>query len=202
MGNAVGYSAKIMGVDWGCATQNSLTVICVLGIKYDGIIDVLFAKKYRYRDRIEQRNEIEQYFQQFGCVAMGVDHGVGLTDNLELRNDLGCDKIFEFMYCNPNKILNFLKDQMMYSANRTKTLGLLFNDLAKKNITFPNFSEIKQYFDDILSEYEEIREGPNQMNKFYGRDPNIPDDFLHALNFAVLTARIITRGSILDGVMN
>lgn len=193
----------IMGVDWGYATPRSYTVMCILGVRPIGDYEVIFAKKFKYRNRIDQRKELLTYFKQYGCEAMGVDHGVGLTDNLELRAATDPSKVYEYHYCGSHnkKILNFLPEHLMFATDRTRTLSLMFNDMINKKILYPKYEDIKPFFDDILSIYEGVREGPTGKNKYYDRNPKLPDDFAHALNYALITAKLLTKGTILDTII-
>jgi len=193
---------RVMGIDWGYATSNSLTVVTVVGVRSDGKYDVLFAKKYRYRDRLEQIAELCQLYKDYICCAVGCDAGVGLTDNLILREKLGMENIYEFQYCAPNKMLRYDEDTCQFITNRTKTLGLLFLDLNKGKILFPKAEDSMDFFKDILSLREQVRTSVGGRKKYYDRNPSIPDDFAHALNFAILTAKLLTKESILDTIIN
>lgn len=195
------FNIVVMGIDWGYGTTRSYTVSCIIGIRNDGKSEVIFAKKYPYRDRLEQIQEFKSMFYSYGCTAVGCDAGVGLTDNIILRNHFGADKVFEYNYCSPRKMIQFNPDVMNFSTNRTKTLSLLFNDLNMGNIYFFNREESEPFFDDILSVYEEPRSTPYGENKVYRHNHSIPDDFIHTLNFAQLTLKLLTKESILDSII-
>ena len=73
--------------------------------------------------------------------------------------------------------------------------------MLKKHILFPQAEQSKPFFEDILSIFEETRITPKGEYKVYSRNHSIPDDFAHALNFSVLTARLLTRDTILDSII-
>lgn len=198
--NKKGYIATVMGIDWGYATVRSLTVGCILGITKEGKADVLWAKKYHYRDREDQVVELLEKYSEYGCVMIGADHGVGLSDNQKLRSRVSASRFIEYQYCAPKKLLTYDPDTLVYPLNRTRSIDLLFTDLNKGYIRFPRMEDSSDFFNDILSIYEEVRESPSGCNKFYSRNHSIPDDFLHSLNFAWICVKILTRDNILDTV--
>lgn len=195
------YQLVVLGVDWGFASTNSLTVVTVIGKNFSGKFEVLFAKKYHYRDRVEQIKEITQIYRDYGAQAIGVDHGVGLTDNFMLRHNLGSSKVWEYHYCNPKVIIRFLPEKMLHSLNRTASLNLLFTSLKNQDIIFPVFEQAEPFFEDILSIREDVRRTPHGDSKYYDRNPNIPDDFVHSLNFAVVTGRLLSGDPIFKSAL-
>lgn len=188
------YKVKVMGVDWGGGSSNSLTVITVLGVTLDNTYDVLYSFKFPTRSRMEQLNEILAIFSKFKCNAIGADSGVGLTDNQLLKHHLSPQKVYVFKYGNPSQILKYLADIGEYSINRSKTLSIMFRDLNMKKVTFP--PNYRDFFNDILSIYEEIRPSIHGEHRVFDHAPNNPDDFAHALNFALITAKLLTSPSI------
>ena len=190
------YKLKVMGVDWGGGSANSLTVITVLGITPENTYDVLYSFKFPTRSRMEQLNEILSLFSKYKCNAIGADSGVGLTDNQLLKHHLSPQKVFVFKYGNPAQILKFLPDIGEYSTNRSKTLSIMFRDLNMRKISFP--PNYREFFNDILNIYEEIRPSIHGEHRVYDHAPCNPDDFAHALNFALITAKLLTSPSIFN----
>ena len=188
------FTAIAIGVDWGCATEHSLTAICVTGLRQDGKFEVILGRKYNYRDRLEQISEIVTIFKDYNCTCIGCDNGVGLTDNLLFRKHLGSDKIYEFLYMGQGKLITYDEKSMVFHTSKRKTLNMLFFNMNTDKIFFPKYELISDFFNDILSETEEIR----GTNKLYNHNPNIPDDFLHALNFSILALKLCVEGTILD----
>ena len=56
--NPARYSFVVAGIDWGGAELTSFTVITVIGIRPNGRIDVIWAKRYRGYDPDEQMTDI------------------------------------------------------------------------------------------------------------------------------------------------
>lgn len=195
------YVHKVLGVDWGYATSRSLTVVTVIGIKRDGTIDVLYAKKYRYNDRLGQIDEFVKLYRQFNCSAIAADRGVGITDNAIFRTKVGYECVYEYQYCESKQTLKFNEQEAYYSTSKRITMSLLFTALNKNHITFPKYEEFEDFFNDVLSVCEEVRESPFGIKKFYNRNPEIPDDFIHALNFAIITARLLTLDTVYNSII-
>lgn len=193
------YQKTIMGIDWGAATQNSLTVICIIGVRMDYGFDVIWAKKYPYQGQDIQVKEALELFSRFRCHAIGSDCGMGKMPNDVLRKYLGFETVKCYQYCAPTQMLKYIPTTGDWSLHRTRSMALLFHDLNNKQIFFPN--NFDEFFTDILSVYEEVRETETGgCVKRYNRNHSIPDDFFHALNFGMITAKMLTKDSLLDTI--
>lgn len=73
------YAHVVAGVDWGGAEQSSFTVLVVVGIRSDGRIDVLWAKRYIGFDPDDQFIDIAQTFRFYGCEACLDEDALVLT---------------------------------------------------------------------------------------------------------------------------
>lgn len=67
--NPTRYSFIVAGIDWGGAELSSFTVITVIGIRPNGRIDVLWARRYRGFDPDEQMEDIAKICRFYGAVA-------------------------------------------------------------------------------------------------------------------------------------
>lgn len=197
------YSHIIGGVDWGVSQVGSITVFTLVGLNHQTRKgEVLLVKKIKNPDPDEQVKEIASLFKQFSGTAIGVDYGMGFVQNIRLRTLLGPQCIYEYQYGMSNKNLTFLAEQGRYLVSRLHSLDLLFNDLRKQAIMFPKYEESRPFFTDIVSITEEMRMSPSGDKRFYVKTPSIPDDFTHALNFSLLTIRLLTTGSILSKIIS
>lgn len=64
------YTYTVAGIDWGGAELQSFTVITVIGIRPDGRIDVLWAKRYRGFDPDEQLTDIAKICRFYNCTCL------------------------------------------------------------------------------------------------------------------------------------
>ena len=67
--NPARYSFVVAGIDWGGAELSSFTVITVVGIRPNGRIDTLWAKRYRGYDPDEQMTDIAKICRFYNVVA-------------------------------------------------------------------------------------------------------------------------------------
>ena len=195
------YEYICAGVDWGVAAEKSFTVLCIAGIQADGIIHVLFAKKYRSVDTFVQCEDIAGLFRKYNCFRLSGDAGMGAANHMHLRHIIGVERILEMMYMPviSRSIMRWDGKAMSgfgrYNVDRTSSLNLLFFDLKRQSILLPEYEEAAPYIQDILSVYEE--ELPSGRKRFT-HPADIPDDFAHALNFCTLALRRVAGMPIVD----
>lgn len=80
--NPARYSFIVAGVDWGGAELTSFTVITVIGIRPDGRIDVLWARRYRGFDPDEQMLDIARICRFYNVTACLDEDSLVLTKSL------------------------------------------------------------------------------------------------------------------------
>ena len=73
------YSFVVAGIDWGGAELSSFTVITVIGIRPNGRIDVLWARRYRGYDPDEQMIDIAKICRFYNVVACLDEDSLVLT---------------------------------------------------------------------------------------------------------------------------
>ena len=186
------YKYIIAGVDWGISNFTSFTVLIILGINSDGKADILYSKKYVNPNPVEQIYDIAKQLRIWQVDLCGVDFGVGYTNNEMLKTiwmKHQRERVCVYQYAKQNRHLVWNQKIDRYVLSRTWSINQLFFDLKKGIISFPKFDDSSQIFDDILNVHEEINESSSGKYKVFRHDPDKPDDFLHALNFAYVTAR-------------
>ena len=73
------YSFIVAGIDWGGAELSSFTVITVIGIRPNGRIDTLWARRYRGYDPDEQMTDIAKICRFYNVVACLDEDSLVLT---------------------------------------------------------------------------------------------------------------------------
>ena len=73
------YSFVVAGIDWGGAELSSFTVITVIGIRPNGRIDTLWARRYRGYDPDEQMTDIAKICRFYNVVACLDENSLVLT---------------------------------------------------------------------------------------------------------------------------
>lgn len=186
------YSFVVAGIDWGGAELSSFTVITVVGIRPDGRIDTLWARRYRGYDPDEQMVDIAHICRFYNVVAVAADAGMGLDKNQILSKRFGLP-IVQMQYTRQLKL--FGKNQskgrtnvvQCWTIDKVMALDTLFLAIRNRRIFFPK-DGFEIYTDDLLSPYETTTEVGGMTHRLYLRNVSHPDDFCHALCFACMVA--------------
>lgn len=190
-----GYVFTIGGVDWGVAEQDSFTVHTIVGLKPDGHIDVLWARRFVGFDPDEVLKEIAQAHRYYGCRMLAADFGMGFDKNIMLEKRFGI-VVVQIQYCRQNRLLNYnpFMGHHRWTVDKTTALEILFLSIKYGRIRFPPKSDFDIYTADLLSPYEESVESGGMVHRRFLRNPSRPDDFCHALCFAsMLLMRLVDK---------
>lgn len=192
--NPARYSFIVAGIDWGGAELTSFTVITVIGIRPNGRIDVLWARRYRGFDPDEQMIDIARICRFYGCVAVAADAGMGLDKNQILSKRFGLP-IVQMQYTRQLKLFGKNRSTgrtnvvQCWTIDKVMALDVLFLAIRNRRIFFPKEeSFISTYTPDLLSPYETTTEVGGLTHRLYLRSEAQPDDFCHALCFASMVA--------------
>lgn len=188
------YSFIVAGIDWGGAELSSFTVITVIGIRPNGRIDVLWARRYRGFDPDEQMQDIARICKFYGCSAVFADAGMGLDKNQLLSKRFGVP-ICQMQYTRQLKLFGKNRSTgrtnvvQCWTIDKVMALDVLFLAIRNRRIFFPNEENfISTYTPDLLSPYESTTEVGGLTHRLYLRSEAQPDDFCHALCFACMGA--------------
>lgn len=188
------YSFIVAGIDWGGAELTSFTVITVIGIRPDGRIDVLWAKRYRGFDPDEQMLDIARICRFYNCVCVAADMGMGLDKNQILSKRFGLP-VVQMMYTRQQKLFGKNRSTgrtnvvQCWTIDKVMALDVLFLAIRNRRIFFPKEeSFVTTYTPDLLSPYESVTEVGGMSHRLYLRSELQPDDFCHALCFASMCA--------------
>ena len=182
----------IYGVDCGGAELSSFTVVTVVGIRPDGRIDTLWARRYRGFDPDEQMTDIAHICRFYGVDAVGADIGMGLDKNILLAKRFGLP-IVQIQYTRQHKLFGINQSEgrtntvKCWTIDKVMALDILFLAIRNGRIFFPK-DGFEVYTDDLLSPYETTTEVGGMPHRLYLRNAARPDDFCHALCFACMVA--------------
>lgn len=186
------YTYTVAGIDWGGAELQSFTVLTIIGIRPDGRIDVLWAKRYRGFDPDDQLTDIAKACRLYGCVAVAADLGMGMDKNLILAKRFGLP-VVQMMYTRQNKLFGKNKSSgatsrvQCWTIDKVMALDILFMAIKNGRIFFPK-SGMESFTPDLLSPYETTTEVGGIEHRLYLRSEGQPDDFCHALCFSSMAA--------------
>lgn len=200
------YSYTVAGIDWGGAELQSFTVITVIGIRPDGRIDVLWAKRYRGFDPDEQLVDIAKTCRFYKCSAVAADLGMGMDKNLMLVKRFGLP-VVQMMYTRQNKLFGRNKSSgatsrvQCWTIDKVMALDVLFMTIKNGRIYFPK-TGMESFTPDLLSPYETTTEVGGIEHRLYLRSEGQPDDFCHALCFSSMAAMRLMGLNVDDMVPN
>ena len=193
------YVCTVGGIDWGVAEETSFTVHTVIGVRRDGKIHVLWAKRYVGFDTDTLLKDIAQTHRFYKCQLLCADHGVGFAQNTLLSHRFGLP-VVQMQYSSQKQLLSYKKvvGHPRWIVDKVTALELLFFAIRYGHIFFPPQSDFKKFTDDLLSPFQVMTTGAGLEAVRFVRNPAAADDFCHALCFAVLGAIRLNGGSMLD----
>ena len=190
--NPAEYINICAGVDWGITAVNSFTVLIIVGLNKEQKWEVIYFHKFLETEPTYQIKTITYLLNAWSVSFAGCDFGVGHANNDFLRKRWCGDnilRVLEFNYVKSKFLVAWNKRVSRFSLNRSLSLSNLFMEIKEGKVLFPKTEKIEMVFSDILAEYEEITEGPYGISKVFRHSPTRPDDFLHALNFAIMASK-------------
>ena len=182
------YQYIALGIDWGISEVTSYTVATVVGVTINLQYDVLFGKRYVGQDISEIIDDLERMYRSYKCSFVAPDFGVGFTNNQLLKQRKL--SVIQIQYVVQNTFLRFneMHGVARWMVDRNTALSSTFFGIRSGRIHFPAIPDSKNYTGDLLSPYEHVYEESSGISKKkFLRDPNRPDDFCHALTFALMT---------------
>jgi intein/homing endonuclease len=210
------YVVRILGVDWGGGGESrrgggkegseamtlSFTCCAVLGLRGDGRLDVIYGRRLLTpHDHLEEAKQVLRIYNMFGCHGLAHDYnGAGsLRETIMIQAGLPSTKIAPIVYGMSAKqnIMVLHKTDERHSRNfwyldKPRSLLLTCQCIKLQRIVFfkqdYKSKENRGLQADFLSLVEnkvESARGPELYT--ITRNPSVPDDFAHAVNFAACT---------------
>ena len=194
------YVVIVGGLDWGGAEQHSFTVHVIVGVKAEGTIDVLWARRFMGFNPDEVLSEVAKAHRWYKCTMLAADYGMGFDKNIMLEQRFGLPVVQIMLMGNQHKLMSYKPQggHPLWTVDRTTAMELLFLAIKYGRIFFPPQTEFKLYTDDLLSPYEDISESGGITSRRFLRNPAKPDDFCMALTFATLIATKLVNSSMMD----
>lgn len=195
------YIQYVTGVDWGVNSITSRTAVVHGAVRSDGIFEVFDAKIYDtldYKEHIKDIARISNHVNSICCADGGPDP----IRAQELAEMTSPTRILITRYGNGRLVQTYDMPKgapdwkaNRYVLHRSDCLSFTFRMLQGGKVLFPEWSEMERAMDDILAEFIEVKDsvgkgraGALNPELMYSHAPNKPDDFLHALTFALVTA--------------
>ncbi len=199
------YKKFTSGVDWGVNMVTSRTAVVHGAIRDDGIYEVFDAKIFEslnYKEHIQEVAQMSNKVRSVVTADGGPDpiraHELGelVTPQRILIARYGHGKVVQY-YDMPRGAQSWKENR--YVLHRSDCLSFTFRMLKGGKILFPDYGEMKTALGDILNEFIEVKENALVQELMYRHDPTKPDDFLHALTYAVVAAYTAVGDPLLAG---
>ena len=189
------YPKLVGGLDWGGAERESFTVHTIIGIRADGRMDVVYAKRYQGFSPDEVLPSIAKAHRFYNCEALAADYGMGFDKNIMLQKLFGI-RMCQMMFCHQLKLLSYSPSlgYPRWTVDKTTALDTLFMAIKNHRMYFPA-EGFDKFTKDLLSPFEEVSDVGELQRRRYLRNPNQPDDFCMALCFGAMLAMKLIYGS-------
>lgn len=175
----------VLGIDYGpINSENSFTTVSVVQKRLDKFY-VLYMKKFtgKEADYSFIHREVPKIMNEWNCLFIAADHGMGEASNSEIRSKVGNEKLIAFLHNkSQKKPIDYNKNIGVYILNRTANMDRIFSMLKQRKILFPSWEYTKPFAEDILNirlEYADDEQSYSYTNEG-------PDDFFHATLYAVV----------------
>lgn len=203
------YIFKVSGCDWGGSDYNpaqkskaSYTAHCILGVTPSGHFDIIYMQKYAGMDYDDISHCIAHDHHRFGCCALGNDYGGNSVYVNELKKLMDPLKVILYKYKAQGTFLSIPKQSNMfnlYSLHRTDSITTLFMDVKNSRISAPRWEQVEGYLKDFLVLTRVPYENQQGVTGFlYTKQATKTDDMLHAVNYAICTAKLLLGESLFE----
>ncbi len=199
------YNVCTCGVDWGVNMHTSRTSVCIGALREDAIYEVFYAKTYKDL-------EYKRHIAEIAALCNGVnafiaaDSGPDPSRSIELAKATSPQRCQLVRYehgktiqrwDSPKNAIDWRQNRWV--LHRSDVLGFTIRLLKEGKILLPSYDSISTEIQDILNVYLEVKDGLYRQELFYRHNPDQPDDFLHALTWAVVQAYVYAGDAALNG---
>jgi len=184
---------SIATLDWAYNTKEdgaSHSIISISQVEHDHI-KVLFMKRFsgpQYDGVNGPQLVLDEIVSLVGAYNIDwvlADHRIGNKENLRLRQRIG-KRMVEVEYSSGSHPVRWKRDQQRFSVPRTQSMDRLYNQLRSGRFKFPNSTTSMPFLEDIMNVYTEY--DADKRTRLYRKSGKGPDDFLHLLNYTLITA--------------
>ena len=198
------YNIRIIGVDWGGGGEDqvSYTAVAMLGTNDpSAYLDCVYCERFNAGiEYTEEAQRLLTYFREGGCHWFAHDYGGSgsVRETLMVQAGMPISKIMGCLYAGRVSAQRHIvvhhkpapgEERSYWSVDKPRSLVLQALCVKSKIIRFPSYSSSKDVTCDLLSLFEDKKEVPGGSDIFMiRRNPSLPDDFSHALNFASVCA--------------
>jgi hypothetical protein len=201
------YSDRILGVDWGGKGSKFQSMTATAVACYSGgsnAIDIIFGHVFPpLMDSVIETKEVIELANMFQCTSIAHDVAVAGELRLSIMRDLGVPegRLINCRYAgggNMKSLIQFVPANDMnpnnyYNMDKSRVIAAICLAIKNKSIRFPQYESCtdsagENFLLHFLAVYEETSESHfGSEKRFIKRNPGMPDDFIHAVAFAVIS---------------
>jgi len=182
-----GHRRLVAGIDWGGGGV-SRTVVAVGYMEDNNRFMVVFLERFPPHEQPEEiLKTLAIRLEQLQVIGIAADGGGnGSVYNPLLLNRLpALDAYYSMLYSAADQEPRQHRGRLWHwTVGRTPSIGLLFARIKKKLIDFPQLGDCGSFLDEICCEVAQYDEHFRTIK--YTHPETLPDDTLHALNYAVI----------------
>jgi len=198
------YITRVMGVDWGGGGEEeiSFTVMCVVGLRPDGKLDLLYGRKLLTpHDHLEEARQVLRVFNAFECSHLAHDYnGAGsLRETFVIQAGLPYAKIAPIVYTRSaaKDIMVYHKSEFQHHRDywlldKARALQLVCQCFKLRWLRSFKYDKVSKDNPGLLCDFLSLTENKVEMPRgpdiyMIQRSPHSPDDFAHAVTYACAT---------------
>lgn len=192
--NKRNYIKTSTGVDWGVNMITSRTAVVHGAVRNDGIYEVFDSKIFKTQEHLDHIKEIAGVSNSVNSI-IAADGGPDPW-RAQTLGEMTSPKRMLIVRYGAGKLVQYFDmpagatswKQNRYVLHRSDCLSFTFRMLKAGKVLFPQLSDMQECFEDILAETIEARDTGLVQELKYDHAENRPDDYLHALTFALVSA--------------
>ncbi len=183
----------IATLDWAYNTKEdgqSHSIISIAQVEHDHI-KILYMKRFsgpQYDGVQGPQMVLDEIVGLVGAFYVNwvlADHRIGNKENLRLRQRIG-ERMVEVEYSGGSHPVRWKREQQRFSVPRTQSMDRLYNQLRSGRFRFPNSTDSMTFLEDCMNVYTEY--DAEKRTRLYKKSGKGPDDYLHLLNYTLITA--------------
>lgn len=193
-------SVRVLAVDWGGGGEEevSFTTIALVGKNSSsGRIECHYCERFHTGySHTDEAKKLLYYFTQAGCQYFAHDYGGSgsVRETLMIQAGMPVDRIINFMYvrATTRDIVYYNKPAVgefrgYWAVDKARSLVLQAVCVKTGAVVLPEYESSKDVTHDMLALMEDKHEMAAGSDVYLiRRQPKLPDDFAHALNFGSL----------------
>lgn len=192
------YKVVAMGVDWGGGglEEISFTTVAMVGLNaITGNMECPFCQRFNLGMTHDQEaRALMEFFRESGCQFLAHDYGGSgsVRETLMIQAGLPISRIIGFTYVRAaaRNMVTYVapaKGELRGYHSLDKARSLVMQAMCIKGgvILLPEYETSKDVTSDLLALMEDKHNTPAGADVYLiRRQPKLPDDFAHALNYA------------------